>query len=85
MKVKDIVNVVVVNLDIVWFYIWEGLFNLSCNLDNNYQQFDVDDLWCLWFVCKVWQLGFLLFEICVILDQVEDYYFFCFMVCEVFE
>ncbi|AHI29781.1 MerR family transcriptional regulator [Marinobacter similis] len=85
MKVKDIANAADVNPDTVRFYTREGLLNPSRNPDNNYQQFDADDLRRLRFARKARQLGFSLPEIRAILDQAEDHHSPCPMVREVFE
>ncbi|WP_372980704.1 MerR family DNA-binding protein [Marinobacter sediminum] len=85
MKVKDIADAAAVNPDTVRFYTREGLLNPSRNPDNNYQQFDADDLRRLRFARKARQLGFSLPEIRAILDQAEDHHSPCPMVREVFE
>ena len=85
MKVKDIANAAAVNPDTVRFYTREGLLKPSRNPDNNYQQFDADDLRRLRFARKARQLGFSLPEIRAILDQAEDHHSPCPMVREVFE
>lgn len=85
MKVKEIANAAGVNPDTVRFYTREGLLSPSRNPDNNYQQFDANDLRRLRFARKARQLGFSLPEIRAILDQADDHHSPCPMVREVFE
>ncbi|MBD3641235.1 MAG: MerR family DNA-binding protein [Marinobacter sp.] len=85
MKVKDIAQAAGVNPDTVRFYTREGLLNPTRNPDNNYQQYDADDLRRLRFARKARQLGFSLPEIRSILDQADDHHSPCPMVREVFE
>ncbi len=85
MKVKDIAQAAGVKPDTVRFYTREGLLNPTRNPDNNYQQFDADDLRRLRFARKARQLGFSLPEIRSILAQADDHHSPCPMVREVFE
>jgi len=85
MKVKEIAQAAGVNPDTVRFYTREGLLNPTRNPDNNYQQYDADDLRRLRFARKARQLGFSLPEIRSILDQADDHHSPCPMVREVFE
>ena len=85
MKVKDIAQAAGVKPDTVRFYTREGLLNPTRNPDNNYQQFDADDLRRLRFARKARQLGFSLPEIRSILAQADDLHSPCPMVREVFE
>ncbi|MFO7530016.1 MAG: MerR family DNA-binding protein [Marinobacter sp.] len=85
MKVKEIAQAAGVNPDTVRFYTREGLLNPTRNPDNNYQQYDADDLRRLRFARKARQLGFTLPEIRSILDQADDRHSPCPMVREVFE
>ncbi|MEE2762035.1 MAG: MerR family DNA-binding protein [Pseudomonadota bacterium] len=85
MKVKELAVAAAVNPDTVRFYTREGLLNPSRNPDNNYQQFDTDDLRRLRFARKARRLGFSLPEIRAILDQADDHHSPCPMVREVFE
>jgi len=84
-KVKDIAQAAGVKPDTVRFYTREGLLNPTRNPDNNYQQFDADDLRRLRFARKARQLGFSLPEIRSILAQADDHHSPCPMVREVFE
>jgi len=84
-KVKDIAQAAGVKPDTVRFYTREGLLNPTRNPDNNYQQFDADDLRRLRFARKARQLGFSLPEIRSILAQADDLHSPCPMVREVFE
>lgn len=85
MKVKDLAQAAGVTPDTVRFYTREGLLNPTRNPDNNYQQFDADDLRRLRFARKARQLGFSLPEIRSILAQADDHHSPCPMVREVFE
>lgn len=85
MKVKDIAQAAGVNPDTVRFYTREGLLNPTRNPDNNYQQYDSDDLRRLRFARKARQLGFSLPEVRSILNQADDHHSPCPMVREVFE
>ncbi|MBD3657294.1 MULTISPECIES: MerR family transcriptional regulator [Marinobacter] len=85
MKVKEIAQAAGVNPDTVRFYTREGLLSPARNPDNNYQQYDADDLRRLRFARKARQLGFSLPEIRAILDQADDHHSPCPMVREVFE
>jgi len=85
MKVKEIAQAASVNPNTVRFYTREGLLNPTRNPDNNYQQYDADDLRRLRFARKARQLGFSLPEIRSILDQADDHHSPCPMVREVFE
>ncbi|MBW0147940.1 MerR family transcriptional regulator [Marinobacter arenosus] len=85
MKVKQLAEAAAVNPDTVRFYTREGLLNPSRNPENNYQQYDTDDLRRLRFARKARQLGFSLPEIRSILDQADDHHSPCPMVREVFE
>jgi len=85
MKVKEIARAAGVSPDTVRFYTREGLLNPARNPDNNYQQYDADDLRRLRFARKARQLGFSLPEIRSILDQADDHHSPCPMVREVFE
>lgn len=85
MKVIDIAKAAGVNPDTVRFYTREGLLNPGRNPDNNYQQFDSEDLRRLRFARKARQLGFSLPEIKSILHQADDHHSPCPLVREVFE
>ena len=85
MKVIDIATAAGVNPDTVRFYTREGLLNPGRNPDNNYQQFDSEDLRRLRFARKARQLGFSLPEIKSILHQADDHHSPCPLVREVFE
>ena len=85
MKVKDLAQAAGVTPDTVRFYTREGLLRPTRNPDNNYQQFDADDLRRLRFARKARQLGFSLPEIRSILAQADDHHSPCPMVREVFE
>ncbi|MGM0768455.1 MAG: MerR family transcriptional regulator [Pseudomonadota bacterium] len=85
MKVIDIAKAAGVRPDTVRFYSREGLLNPARNPDNNYQQFDGEDLRRLRFARKARQLGFSLPEIKSILDQADDRHSPCPLVREVFE
>lgn len=85
MKVSEIARAATVKPDTVRFYTREGLLNPSRNPDNNYQQYDADDLRRLRFARKARQLGFSLPEIRAILDRADDHNSPCPMVREVFE
>ncbi len=67
------------------FYTREGLLKPSRNPDNNYQQFDAEDLRRLRFARKARQLGFSLIEVRQILDQADEHHSPCPMVRDVFE
>lgn len=69
MKVKEIATAAGVNPDTVRFYTREGLLRPTRNPDNNYQQYDAEDLRRLRFARKARQLGFSLPEIRQILEQ----------------
>jgi len=84
-KVKDLAQAAGVTPDTVRFYTREGLLRPTRNPDNNYQQFDADDLRRLRFARKARQLGFSLPEIRSILAQADDHHSPCPMVREVFE
>ena len=66
MKVKEIATAAGVNPDTVRFYTREGLLRPTRNPDNNYQQYDAEDLRRLRFARKARQLGFSLPEICLL-------------------
>jgi MerR family Zn(II)-responsive transcriptional regulator of zntA len=85
MKVKEIATAAGVSPDTVRFYTREGLLNPGRNPENNYQQFDSEDLRRLRFARKARQLGFSLQEIRQILDQADDHHSPCPMVRDVFE
>ncbi|MGM0952742.1 MAG: MerR family transcriptional regulator [Pseudomonadota bacterium] len=85
MKVKDIATAAGVKPDTVRFYTREGLLRPSRNPDNNYQQYDAEDLRRLRFARKSRQLGFSLPEIRQILDQADDHHSPCPMVRDVFQ
>ena len=85
MKVVDIAKAAGVKPDIVRFYTREGLLSPARNPDNNYQQFDSEDLRRLRFARKARQLGFSLPEIRSILNQADDHHSPCPLVREVFE
>ena len=85
MKVKDIAEAAGVNPDTVRFYTRENLLKPSRNPDNNYQQFNAEDLRRLRFARKARQLGFSLPEIRQILDQADDHHSPCPMVRDVFQ
>lgn len=85
MKVSDLAKAAEVNPDTVRFYTREGLLNPTRNPDNNYQQYDAEDLRRLRFARKARQLGFSLPEIRSILGQADDHHSPCPMVREVFE
>ena len=85
MKVKDLAQAAGVTPDTVRFYTREGLLKPTRNPDNNYQQFDTDDLRRLRFARKARQLGFSLTEIRSILAQADDHHSPCPMVRTVFE
>ncbi|WP_273205729.1 MerR family transcriptional regulator [Marinobacter subterrani] len=85
MKVKDIAVAAGVNPDTVRFYTRENLLKPTRNPDNNYQQFDTEDLRRLRFARKARQLGFSLPEIRQILDQADDHHSPCPMVRDVFQ
>ena len=85
MKVKDIATAAGVKPDTVRFYTREGLLNPTRNPDNNYQQYDAEDLRRLRFARKARQLGFSLPEIRQILEQADDHHSPCPMVRDVFQ
>lgn len=85
MKVSDLAKAAEVNPDTVRFYTREGLLNPTRNPDNNYQQYDAEDLRRLRFARKARQLGFSLPEIRSILGQADEHHSPCPMVREVFE
>jgi len=85
MKVKDIAEAAGVNPDTVRFYTRENLLKPTRNPDNNYQQFDAEDLQRLRFARKARQLGFSLPEIRQILEQADDHHSPCPMVRDVFQ
>lgn len=85
MKVKEIAEAAGVNPDTVRFYTREKLLSPTRNPDNNYQQFDAEDLRRLRFARKARQLGFSLPEIRQILDQADDHNSPCPMVRDVFQ
>jgi len=85
MKVIDIARAAGVNPDTVRFYTREGLLNPGRNPDNNYQQFDTEDLRRLRFARKARQLGFSLTEVKSILNQADDHHSPCPLVRRVFE
>lgn len=85
MKVKEIAAAARVNPDTVRFYTREGLLNPGRNPENNYQQFDAEDLRRLRFARKARQLGFSVHEIRQILEQADDHHSPCPMVRDVFE
>jgi len=85
MKVKEIAVGAGVNPDTVRFYTREGLLKPIRNPDNNYQQYDSDDLRRLRFARKARQLGFSLPEIRQILEQADDHHSPCPMVRDVFQ
>ena len=72
MKVKEIATAAGVNPDTVRFYTREGLLQPTRNPDNNYQQYDAEDLRRLRFARKARQLGFSLPEIRQILARADD-------------
>jgi len=85
MKVSELAKAARVKPDTVRFYTREGLLNPTRNPDNNYQQYDAEDLRRLRFARKARQLGFSLPEIRSILDQADEHHSPCPMVREVFE
>lgn len=85
MKVSDLAKAAEVNPDTVRFYTREGLLSPTRNPDNNYQQYDADDLRRLRFARKARQLGFSLPEIRRILEQADEHHSPCPMVRDVFE
>ncbi|MFL1464558.1 MerR family transcriptional regulator [Marinobacter sp. HN1S83] len=85
MKVKDIAEAAGVNPDTVRFYTRENLLKPTRNPDNNYQQFNAEDLRRLRFARKARKLGFSLPEIRQILDQADDHHSPCPMVRDVFQ
>lgn len=85
MKVSEIAQAAAVNPDTVRFYTREGLLSPRRNPDNNYQQYDTEDLRRLRFARKARLLGFSLPEIKSILSQADDHHSPCPMVREVFE
>lgn len=85
MKVNELARAAETSSDTVRFYTREGLLNPSRNPENNYQQFNADDLRRLKFARKARTLGFSLPEIKAILDQADDHHSPCPMVREVFE
>ncbi|GGY85792.1 MerR family transcriptional regulator [Marinobacter zhanjiangensis] len=85
MKVSDLAKAAEVKPDTVRFYTRESLLNPTRNPDNNYQQYDAEDLRRLRFARKARQLGFSLPEIRSILDQADENHSPCPMVREVFE
>ena len=85
MKVKEIATAAGVNPDTVRFYTREGLLRPTRNPDNNYQQYDAEDLRRLRFARKARQLGFSLPEIRQILEQADDHHSPCPMVRDVFQ
>ncbi len=85
MKVVDIAKAAGVKPDTVRFYTREELLSPARNPDNNYQQFDSEDLRRLRFARKARQLGFSLPEIRSILNQADDHHSPCPLVREVFE
>jgi MerR family Zn(II)-responsive transcriptional regulator of zntA len=85
MKVKELATAASVTPDTVRFYTREGLLKPGRNPENNYQQFDAEDLRRLRFARKARQLGFSLQEIRQILDQADDHHSPCPMVRDVFE
>ncbi|MDF0751780.1 MerR family DNA-binding protein [Marinobacter sp. 71-i] len=85
MKVKELAMGAEVNPDTVRFYTREGLLKPTRNPDNNYQQYDAEDLRRLRFARKARQLGFSLPEIRQILEQADDHHSPCPMVRDVFQ
>lgn len=85
MKVKELAEAAGVNPDTVRFYTRENLLKPTRNPDNNYQQFDAEDLRRLRFARKARQLGFSLPEIRQILDQADNHHSPCPMVRDVFQ
>ncbi|MAO13274.1 MULTISPECIES: MerR family transcriptional regulator [Marinobacter] len=85
MKVKEIATAAGVNPDTVRFYTREGLLQPTRNPDNNYQQYDAEDLRRLRFARKARQLGFSLPEIRQILARADDQHSPCPMVRDVFQ
>ncbi|WP_328187940.1 MerR family transcriptional regulator [Marinobacter sp. OP 3.4] len=85
MKVSELAKAAEVNPDTVRFYTREGLLNPTRNPDNNYQQYDAEDLRRLRFARKARQLGFSLPEIRAILEQADEHHSPCPMVRDVFE
>lgn len=85
MKVKDIAKAAGVNPDTVRFYTRENLLKPTRNPDNNYQQFNAEDLRRLRFARKARQLGFSLPEIRQILEQADGHNSPCPMVRDVFQ
>lgn len=85
MKVMEIAKAAGVKPDTVRFYTREGLLSPARNPDNNYQQFDTEDLRRLRFARKARQLGFSLPEIRSILNQADEHHSPCPLVREVFE
>ncbi|MGO1461514.1 MAG: MerR family transcriptional regulator [Marinobacter sp.] len=85
MKVKEIATSAGVSPDTVRFYTREGLLTPSRNPDNNYKQYDSEDLRRLRFARKARQLGFSLPEVRQILDQADDHHSPCPMVRDVFQ
>lgn len=84
MKVKELAVEAGVNPDTVRFYTREGLLKPTRNPDNNYQQYDTEDLRRLRFARKARQLGFSLPEIRQILERADDHHSPCPMVRDVF-
>lgn len=85
MKVKEIATAADVTPDTVRFYTREGLLQPTRNPDNNYQQYDAEDLRRLRFARKARQLGFSLVEVRQILDQADEHHSPCPMVRDVFQ
>ncbi len=85
MKVSDLAKAAEVNPDTVRCYTREGLLNPTRNPDNNYQQYDAEDLRRLRFARKARQLGFPLPKMRSILGQADEHHSPCPMVREVFE
>ncbi len=85
MKVSDLAKAAEVNPDTVRFYTREGLLKPTRNPDNNYQQYDAEDLRRLRFARRARQLGFSLPEIRSILAQADEHHSPCPMVRDIFE
>ena len=85
MKVKEIATGAGVKPDTVRFYTRERLLKPTRNPDNNYQQYDAEDLRRLRFARKARQLGFSLPEIRQILQQADDHRSPCPLVRDLFQ
>ncbi|PCM43961.1 MerR family transcriptional regulator [Marinobacter sp. ANT_B65] len=85
MKVKELAKSAGTTSDTVRFYTREKLLKPSRNPDNNYQQYDGEDLRRLRFARKARQLGFSLPEIKQILDKADDHHSPCPMVRDAFQ